>query len=230
MRKIRQHKKMVAVLILLLTSGLVWTLTAGNLNPPGPPESTMRTLDEIYTAFTSNTAMTSTDFSAVVSKDFAKAASGRDLMALLISEYPGSGFPGQQGLENASKIVDVEQRLVVPYDTASGLPSGARQHGPIRIVKTIDKASPGLHKALCTGQRLMEVKIEFYWIDPVTRQLQVYYRITLSDVHIIEIGPTTNVTEDYSHMERISFVYEEIEWSWLPDNILEMDQWAAPSH
>jgi type VI protein secretion system component Hcp len=34
--------------------------------------------------------------------------------------------------------------------------------------------------------------------------------------------------ESYRHMEQVSFVYEEIEWNWLPDSAVEMDRWRAP--
>jgi len=47
MRMISQHKKMMVVLVVLLFGVFVWTLPAGNLNPPGAPASTMKTLDEV---------------------------------------------------------------------------------------------------------------------------------------------------------------------------------------
>ena len=50
MRTISQHKNTVAVLAVLLIGFFVWTLTAGDLNPPGVPSGTMRTLNEIYAA------------------------------------------------------------------------------------------------------------------------------------------------------------------------------------
>jgi len=47
MRTIKRYKKMTAFFIVLFTSLLVWTLTAGDLDPPGPPEPTMKTLDQV---------------------------------------------------------------------------------------------------------------------------------------------------------------------------------------
>jgi hypothetical protein len=29
-------------------------------------------------------------------------------------------------------------------------------------------------------------------------------------------------------MEQVSFVYEEIEWKWIPDSVVEMDKWRSP--
>ena len=47
MRMISKHKKTVAVLVMLLLGVLVWMVTAGDLEPPGIPTGTMRTLNEI---------------------------------------------------------------------------------------------------------------------------------------------------------------------------------------
>lgn len=45
---IRTHKKTIAASVLLLAAVCAWTLTAGNLNPAGPPTSgTMKTLGEV---------------------------------------------------------------------------------------------------------------------------------------------------------------------------------------
>ena len=32
--------------------------------------------------------------------------------------------------------------------------------------------------------------------------------------------------ESFEHMVQVSMVYEEIEWNWLPDNFVVVDQWA----
>ena len=34
--------------------------------------------------------------------------------------------------------------------------------------------------------------------------------------------------ESYRHMVQFSFVYEEIEWNWLPDSVVEQDKWRSP--
>lgn len=47
---------------------------------------------------------------------------------------------------NACEVV-VTNDVVSPRDAASGLPTGKRQHKPIRIVKEIDKSSPLLMKS-----------------------------------------------------------------------------------
>ena len=47
MKSIRQHKKVAAIFLILLTGVFICMLNAGDLDPPGPPGSTMKTLDEV---------------------------------------------------------------------------------------------------------------------------------------------------------------------------------------
>ncbi len=218
--KIKRTK--VVASVLALAALVIFSLTAGggNLEPTSPPGPTMKTLDEIYTAASSGGSsgqVSGTEF----------AADSRSFIAMHIGEYPGSGIG--EGLEDASKVIDLEHTVMVPLDPSTGLPSSSRRHGLLTIVKNIDKATPGLHKALCTGQILRDVVLDFYRLDPSTGQDLAYYKITLRNAMVVDIGPTTNfVTPDsYKHMERVSFVYEEIEWNWLPDDIIEMDRWTV---
>ena len=118
-------------------------------------------------------------------------------------------------------------------EPTTGQASGVRVHAPLTIVKLIDAASPGFHKATCTGQNLAEVKLDFYRIDPATRQEEKYYTITLKQARIVDVRPYMPMSflpqnEPYRHMEKVSFVYEEVEWNWIPDSKIEMDKWRAP--
>jgi type VI secretion system Hcp family effector len=53
----------------------------------------------------------------------------------------------------------------------------------------VDKASPGFHKAMCTGQNLKQAVLDFYRIDPAERQEQKYYTITLTNCRVVDIRP-----------------------------------------
>jgi type VI secretion system secreted protein Hcp len=150
---------------------------------------------------------------------------------LRVPEYPGSSE--KEGRADTSDVFEVEHHLHQPVEPTTGQASGVRVHSPFRIVKLIDKATPGFHKALCTGQNLAEVTVDFYRIDPATREEAKYYTITLRQARIVDIRPYMPMSflpqnETYRHMEQVSMVYEEIEWSWLPDSTIEMDKWRAP--
>jgi type VI secretion system secreted protein Hcp len=150
---------------------------------------------------------------------------------LKVAEYPGSSE--KEGREDTSDVFEIEHHLHQPVEPTNGQATGVRVHSPLRVVKVIDKASPGFHKALCTGQNLKQVEARFYRIDPSTRSEAEYYRITLKNARIVDIQPYMPMSfvpanESYRHMEQVSFVYEEVEWNWLPDSVVEVDKWRAP--
>ena len=149
----------------------------------------------------------------------------------MVPEYPGSSE--KEGRSDTSDVFEIEHHLHQPVEPTTGQASGVRIHSPMRIVKLIDKATPGFHKALCTGQNLKEVTLKFYRIDPDSREEAEYYNITMRNARIVDIRPYMPMSflpqnESYRHMEQISFVYEEIEWNWMPDSAIEMDKWRAP--
>ena len=150
---------------------------------------------------------------------------------LRVPEYPGSSE--KEGRDDTSDVFEIEHHLHQPVEPTTGQASGVRIHSPMRVVKLIDKATPGFHKALCTGQNLAEVTVEFFRIDPDSREEAKYYNITMRNARIVDIRPYMPMSflpqnESYRHMEQISFVYEEIEWNWMPDSAIEMDKWRAP--
>ena len=150
---------------------------------------------------------------------------------LKVGEYPGSSE--KEGREDTSDVFEIEHHIHQPVDLSTGMATGVRVHSPMRIVKVVDKATPGFHKALCTGQNLAEVALMFYRIDPATREESEYYRITLRQARIVDMQPYMPMSfvptnESYRHMEQVSFVYEEIEWNWMPDSAVEQDRWRAP--
>lgn len=150
---------------------------------------------------------------------------------LRVGEYPGSSE--KEGREGTSDVFEIEHHLHQPTEPTTGQATGVRVHSPLRVVKIIDKATPGFHKALCTGQNLAKVELLFYRIDPKSRSEAEYYRMTLENARIVDIQPYMPMSfvpanESYRHMEQVSFVFEKIEWNWLPDSAVEQDLWIKP--
>jgi type VI secretion system secreted protein Hcp len=150
---------------------------------------------------------------------------------LKVGEYPGSS--SKEGREDTIDVFEIEHAIHQPVDLTTGMATGVRVHSPMRIVAQVDKATPGLHKALCTGQNLAEVVLDFYRIDPDSREETKYYTITLRQARVVDARPYMPMSflpqnESYRHMVQYSFVYEEIEWNWLPETVVEMDKWRAP--
>ena len=101
---------------------------------------------------------------------------------LMIAEYPGSSE--KEGREDTIDIFEIEHHIHQPCDMTTGQATGVRVHSPIRVVAQVDKAMPGLHKAMCTGQNLAEVVLDFWRIDPTTRSETKYFTITLRQARI----------------------------------------------
>ena len=151
---------------------------------------------------------------------------------LKIGEYPGSCE--KEGREDTIDVFEIEHHIHQPIDLTTGQATGVRVHAPLRVVCMQDKATPGLCKALCTGQNLATVELHFYRIDPASRAEAQYYQITLKQARVVDSRPYMPMSflpanEPYRHMVQFSFVYEEIEWNWMPDSVVEQDRWRSPT-
>ena len=150
---------------------------------------------------------------------------------LNIAEYPGSSEKEQR--EDSIDVYEIEHYVHQPVREEDGQATGVRVHSPLRVVCQLDKATPGLQKATCTGQNLKEVRLDFYRIDPMTRSDVKYYTITLRQARCVDVRPYMPMSfvptnEPFRHMVQYSFVYEEIEWNWMPETVIEADKWRAP--
>ncbi len=138
----------------------------------------------------------------------------------IVGEIQGAiaGSSEKQGREGSSDVFEVDHKIVSPVSPSTGLPSGMPAHTPFRIVKTIDEATPKLYQALATGERLRQVDIKWYRIDPLTRGEVLYFTTRLIDAYIVEIReymPMSFVPENesYRHMEEVLFSYGKIRWT-----------------
>lgn len=94
-------------------------------------------------------------------------------------------------------------------DSASGLPTGKRQHKPFVITKPVDKASPLLLGLLTQGGVVPFVRLDFVTAGPRPR----YYQITLEDV-LISSYQTGGSSGDEAPTESFSLNYEKIKWTY----------------
>lgn len=142
------------------------------------------------------------------------------------------GSCDMEGRENTMLVYAMDHDIHIPRDPQSGLPSGKRIHGPLKIVKEFDKGSPKLYQALCTGEQMSDVTIKWYRIDPSGVE-EHYFTHTLEDAIIVEIKPYMPMAflaqnEPYRHMEEVCFTYSKIKWTWEVDGIEAEDSWKAP--
>ncbi|MFA5610433.1 MAG: type VI secretion system tube protein TssD, partial [Alcaligenes sp.] len=83
-----------------------------------------------------------------------------------------------QGHSGKILIQAVDHRIELPKSPQTGLPSGKRQHLGITLTKEIDKSSPKIFQAQCSGEQLSKVELEFYRISPKGTE-EKYYTIRL---------------------------------------------------
>lgn len=137
-----------------------------------------------------------------------------------------------KGHEKKILVQAVEHVIELPKSPQTGLPTGKRQHLGMTITKEIDKSSPKIYQALCSGESLKTVELEFFRISPKGTE-EKYYTIKLQNAVIVSTRlwiPNCLVTDNrqLGHMEDISMTYEKIVWTWQPDGIEAEDSWLAP--
>ncbi len=147
------------------------------------------------------------------------------------------GSVTQKGREGWIEVIAVNHTIVSPRDTASGLPTGKRQHKPFVITKQLDKSSPLLYNALCNNENIPELSVQF-WTPQLAAATGMgaekqHYTVKLTNANIAAINflmlnnknPALSQVKD---MEEIHFSYKKIEWTWVDGGIMAMDDWEAP--
>ena len=137
-----------------------------------------------------------------------------------------------KGHEGKILVQAVDHTIEIPKSPQTGLPTGKRVHGPMRVTKEIDKSSPKLFQALTSGEQLKTVSLEFYRISPKGTE-EKYYTVKLSNAILTSAKSwTPNClnpdNKQMGHMEDISLTYEKISWTYEPDGIEADDDWLAP--
>jgi type VI secretion system secreted protein Hcp len=143
------------------------------------------------------------------------------------------GACDQTGRENTILCQALDHKISIPKDIQSGAPTGKRVHGALKVTKVFDKASPKLFQALARGERLTEVKLEFYRINPTGNE-ELYFTIVLEDAIIMAINLWIPNCLDpdqasFTHMEDLDFSYGKIIKTWVIDGIEAEDSWLVPT-
>ena len=136
------------------------------------------------------------------------------------------------GREDSMEVIEFTHSVNSPRDAASGLPTGKRQHRPIRIVKPVDKASPLLMNAFIRNEVLTTVRIDF-WRPSTTGQEYQYYTVELVNAQIAGISQFNSSDQEFITLrarETISLVYDQIIWTWQDGGVTAEDSWIAPLH
>lgn len=156
------------------------------------------------------------------------------LNAYLTLKCNGSDIMGdveQSGREGSIEVYGFGHSIISPRDAASGLPTGKRQHRPVRVIKAIDSATPLLYNALFNNHTCTDVFLRF-WRPTATGQEQQFYTIELENATISSVMPTmanNRVPENaaFPVLEVISFSYQKIIVTIEDGGITAEDDWRA---
>jgi type VI secretion system secreted protein Hcp len=137
-----------------------------------------------------------------------------------------------QGREDTILCQALDHEVYIPRDTQTGLPTGKRVHNPLTLTKVFDKATPKLFQALTTGERMSDVTMKYYRINPSGSE-EHYFTIKLEDAILVSIKPWVpnaldQAREKFTHMEDVSFTYTKIIWTWEIDGVEAQDSWQVP--
>jgi type VI secretion system secreted protein Hcp len=183
---------------------IVWGLNAGPLDPSAPPASTMKSMQELY--------------------DLTNSMKGAALPAPLVSQVTDmflwvEGIPGESTDDKHRDWIDVSAfhwsvsrsgRQSAP----EGQPALPAEQADLTLVKRIDKASPLLFLACCTGQHIKEVRFNVCKTGEAPYPI---YWFTLADVIVTSVKPVgASVGATPYLMEEISLNYATIEMYYRP--------------
>ncbi|MEO6527591.1 MAG: Hcp family type VI secretion system effector [Gemmatimonadaceae bacterium] len=134
-----------------------------------------------------------------------------------------------KGREGTSEVIEFDHNVYLPSDKGTGRPTGTRVHGPLKLTKAYDSASPLLYAACCNGETLTEVTITWYAIDETGAETE-YFTHKLENAKVAGVRALMPNTKDpekerYVHQEEVLLVYEAIEWTYKDGNIMARDAW-----
>lgn len=137
------------------------------------------------------------------------------------------GSVAQKGREGTILVFSTDHSVKVPVDTATGLPTGKRQHGAFVVRKEVDRSSPLLYQALVSNETLTEVVLKFYTPDPTGMEVNHYtVRLTSARLTSIKLVQPNTKNADAAKLplqEEISFSYQKIEWTWTNGGVSAQD-------
>ena len=133
--------------------------------------------------------------------------------------YDSSGSEMEGPRTNKSSIIyEFNQECAVPHQAGGYAATGSRIYQPFTIVKTIDKLTPLLWKALANNEFLKKVEVTLYEIAEKTGTETPYFKFTLTEARISSMKnymPTSLVgseNETVGHLEEVSLVARTYNW------------------
>ena len=195
-----------------LTPG--WAEAQGSLQPETAPGPTMHSLEDVFKEVTSTMTPTQTR----PHRDLVEGAS----FAHMYLTIDGRAVEGSCKAKDASgsiTVVGLGHKLYRPIN-ADATAAGVHVHRPFTVLKYVDKSTPLLVKALANHEPVTRAVIRFWRRTGAADEN--HYTVTLSKGYLVGlewVGPD---------IERVSFTYQTIDWTWEEGGVSHSDDWSPP--
>lgn len=129
-------------------------------------------------------------------------------------------------------VQSVKHVVITPTDIQSGKPNSKRIHGALKVTCEINSALPLLYNALCQGETLEIVSLDWYRLSVIGRQ-EKFFNTTLTNARLSKIQlflPDSRETKAkrIHQLVNLFFNYRKIEWTHLVANTHGSDDWRKP--
>ena len=151
-------------------------------------------------------------------------------MSIMSQGGPIEGEVTTQGRQGWHKLLAFSHEIISPRDSASGLPTGKRQHTPFKIVKLINKGTPTLLNSMVGNNVLVNIEVSIWSPAAGGAETKVLtYRLV--NAYVASIRPWMPNKGDpsaqtYPPAEEITFTYQRIEVVYENGAIFAQDEWT----
>ncbi len=132
--------------------------------------------------------------------------------------------------ENTIECVYFEHSVKTAREAGSGMATGRRRYEPVVIRKRIDKSTPLIYKALVNNERV-DATFKFYRPSPTgDGTTQQFFTVEIANGRVAGIRDYSPdvidpVSTNIPAMEEVSFLFEQIVWTYEEGGITHTDSW-----
>ncbi len=125
----------------------------------------------------------------------------------------------------STELKSFNHSVWIPTDHNTGKLTGTRLHTPITFEKEVDRITPYLFRAVCTGGTFKQAIVKMYKINEAGMEYE-YFNIQLNNVKVTRVSPVLlPLGVASAHMEEVELRYESINWKYVTGNVMFKDTW-----
>jgi type VI secretion system secreted protein Hcp len=165
-----------------------------------------------------NTIAASTTLAAVLALFGSGPALGAYTVCVSITGAQQGPFKGDAITKSCSGTTayTFEYAVSSPRDAATGMATGRRVHGPVKITKEWGPSSLALFQALAQGELLPVVSFDFFASDRLTGLVALEHSIVVRNAFVASIdyssdGSKGTAANSVPALETVQFVFQQIE-------------------